>query len=124
MTGVQMKRIAKSVSRLLIVTLSLLPFAAQAGMIGTGEVASGASIEQSRAKVLAFVSRGDVQQQMEALGLSASTARERVNALTDEEVQRIAGKIDAMPAGASSTAAAWTTAGVILFALAIYLLWK
>ena len=115
---------AKLLSRLLIVTLSLLPFASRAGMIGTDSVTAGATVEQTRARVLAFVSRADVRQQLEALGLSASTARERVNALTDEEVQRIAGKIDSIPAGASSTAAAWTTAGVIVFALAIYLLWK
>jgi hypothetical protein len=41
-----------------------------------------------------------VQNQLSALGLSAAGASERVNALTDDEVQQLAGKIDSLPAGA------------------------
>ncbi|MDO8311594.1 MAG: PA2779 family protein, partial [Sideroxyarcus sp.] len=32
-------------------------------------------------------------------GIDANTAKARVNALTDQEVQKVAGKLDKMPAG-------------------------
>ena len=68
-----------------------------------------------------FVSRGDVVKQFEALGLTAATAQERVGAMTQEEVNRIAGKIDTLPAGADSTWA-WV-GGVLIIGLIIYLVW-
>jgi len=119
-----MKFFAKLVSQLLIVSMMLLPFSTQAGMIGTDQIVASAAAQADRAKVLDFVARADVQKQMEVLGLSAATAADRVNALTDEEVQRIAGKIDSAPAGASNAGTAWLVAGLIVVAVLVYLYWK
>ncbi len=119
-----MKLISKLISQLLIVSMVLLPFSTQAGMIGTDQVVASATTQANRDKVRDFVSRADVQKQMEMFGLSPSTAKDRVDALTDEEVQRIAGKIDSAPAGASSRGTAWVTVGVIVIAALVYYYWK
>jgi short subunit dehydrogenase-like uncharacterized protein len=98
-----------------------VPFSVQSAMIGTDQVVASAQDQLNRDKVLNFMSRGDVVKQFETLGLSASTAKERVNAMTQDEVNRVAGKIDSLPAGADSTAA-WI-AGIIIVGLIIWLVW-
>ena len=119
-----MKSFSKLISQLLIVSMVLLPFSTQAGMIGTDQVVASATAQANRDKVLDFVSRADVQKQMEVLGLSPANAKDRVNALTDEEVQRIAGKIDSVPAGANNSNTGWWIAGVIIIAVIIWYVWK
>ena len=119
-----MKFLSRLISQLLILSMVLLPFSTQAGMIGTDQVVASAAGQADRAKVADFVARADVQKQMEVLGLTPASAKDRVAALTDEEVQRIAGKIDSAPAGASSTGTAWVVGGVIIIAILVYLYWK
>ncbi len=114
-----MKFLSKLISRLLIVTMMVLPFSAQAGMVGTDQVVASAQDQANRDKVRDFVSRADVMKQFEALGLTASTAQDRVNAMTEEEVNRVAGKIDALPAGANS---GWIIA-VIVIAIIVWFVW-
>jgi Arc/MetJ family transcription regulator len=89
----------------LIVTSVLMPYAAQtqAAMIGTGQ-AIAASQSAERDKVRAFLARADVQRQLAALG--AANPADRVNALTDDEAQSLASRIDALPAGADISVAA------------------
>jgi hypothetical protein len=118
-----MKLLSKLISQMLIFSMLLLPFSTHAGMIGTDQVAVNATSEANRDKVLEFVSRTDVQKQFEALGLTATNAAERVNAMTQEEINRIAGKIDSLPAGASSSSG-WWIAGVIVVAAIIWYFWK
>ena len=81
-----MKFLSKLISQLLILSMVVLPFSAQAGMIGTDQVVANATAEANRDKVRDFVSRTDVQKQFEALGLTASNASERVNAMTQDEI--------------------------------------
>jgi len=116
-----MRPLYKLVARILILSMVWMPFSLQAGMVGTDMVAASAQDQMNRDKVATFVARGDVVRQFESLGLSASTAQERVNALTQEEVNRIAGKIDELPAGASS-GWAWA-AGIIIVGLIIWMVW-
>ena len=82
------------VCRMMIACMIVLPFQAQAGMIGTDQAVSAA-----RATVADFVNRGEVAAQLQALGLTPQAARERLAALTDQEVAGLAGRIDALPAG-------------------------
>ena len=109
------------IAQVLIVTMVWMPFTAQAGMIGTDQVVTSAQDQLNRDKVTNFLSRGDVVKQFEALGLSASTAKQRVDSMTQDEVNRIAGKIDTLPAGADSTAA-WI-AGIIIVGVIVWLVW-
>jgi len=89
----------------LIATSVLVPYAAQtqAAMIGS-EQAIIASKSAERERVRAFLARAEVQKQLAALG--APNAAERVNALTDDEAQALASRIDALPAGADISVAA------------------
>lgn len=115
-----MKQFYKLVSQVLIVCMVWTPFSLQAGMIGTDQVVAGAQDQANRDKVLNFVTRGDVVKQLETLGLSAATAKDRVGAMTQDEVNQVAGKIDSLPAGASS--GGWIAA-VIIVGLLIWLVW-
>jgi hypothetical protein len=115
------------VSYFLVVSLAGLPFTAQAGLIGTDEVAaqngeqSALGSAAARETVRDFMSRADVQQQLQQHGLTPQIAKDRIDALTDAEVQQIAGKIDTLPAGASAGGAA-TIALVFLLVAVTYML--
>jgi hypothetical protein len=84
---------------------------AQAGMIGTDKVVQSTSAAD-RGAVLQFVNRSDVASQLQALGLDPANAKDRVAAMTDDEVRYIAGRIDSMPA-------AGTDAGAVLLVIVI-----
>ena len=90
----------------LTVSLTSLPLTAQAGLIGTDIAAAQSQSQDSRTKVQDFVSRADVQQQLQQFGIAPQHAKDRVAAMTEAEVQQIAGKIDALPAGATAGGAA------------------
>ena len=115
-----MKQFYRLVAQMLIVCMVWTPFSVQAGMIGTDQVVSSAQDQASRDKVLNFVTRGDVAKQLETLGLSTTNAKERVNAMTQDEVNRIAGQIDSLPAGADS--GAWVAA-ILIIGLIVWLVW-
>ncbi len=114
-----MRLFYKLVAQMLIVCMVWTPFSVQAGMIGTDQVVSSAQDQANRDKVLNFVTRGDVVKQFETLGLSTSNAKERVNAMTQDEVNRIAGHIDSLPAGADG---GWVVA-VIVIGILVWLIW-
>jgi len=106
------------ISRLLIVCMIGLPFQVHAGLIGTDEVVSAAQAAAARTTVASVLNRSDVASQLQALGLSPQAAKDRVAALTDAEVAKLAGKLDSLPAGADSTAGV-----VILLILLGVLIW-
>ena len=118
-----MKTFYKLVCQVLILSMIWLPVAGRAAMVSTGDVVAGATDQMNRDQVLEFTARADVQKTFEALGLTAANAQDRVNAMTQEEVNRIAGKIDSMPAGASSDGWWWAVA-VIAIAGAIWYFYK
>jgi hypothetical protein len=94
---------ARTLCRLLMALMVWAPMQfAQAGMIGTEQVASAAS-QADRNTVLQFLGRAEVTSQLQSLGVDASTAKDRVAAMSDQEVQSLADKIQSMPAGADST---------------------
>ena len=106
---------ARLVCRMLVVCLTVLPFQAQAGLIGTDAAVSAAQAQ--RDKVHGLVSRADVAAQLQAFGIPAQSAIERVDALSDAEVAGLAGRIDALPAGAIAG-----VLPIIVVALLIYYL--
>ena len=116
-----MKLFYRLVSQILILSMMLLPFSAQSGMIPTDQAIASAQDLANRDKVRDFVSHSDVVKQFEGLGLSSTTAHERVNAMTQEEINRIAGKIDSLPAGAAS-GRTWA-AVVLVIGFIVYMVW-
>jgi hypothetical protein len=75
---------------------------ANAGMIGTDQVASVAS-QGDRNTVLQFLGRAEVTSELQSLGVDPAAVKDRVAAMTDQEVRSLAGKIQSMPAGADSS---------------------
>ena len=110
------------ISHLLVISLIALPFTTQAALIGTDEVVKQAQTQSERDKVRDFVARADVQKELQSYGVGPQTAKERVDALTDMEVQQIASKLDTLPAGASGTAE--TILLVVLLVVVIYIVLK
>ena len=94
-------RLKQTLAALLIVSTAHVGFVqtAQAAMIGTEQVAQARSADAARAQLNEAFARADVQTRLQALGVSASDAGERVAALTDDEALRLAGEIDKAPAG-------------------------
>jgi len=118
-----MKSVTRIICRFLIVAMAMLPFqSVQAGMIGTDQIASAASAQADRATVLGYMNRSEVTGQLQAMGVDLKTAKDRVAAMTDQEVRSLAGNLDSLPAGAKSNGWAWAV--VIVLAVWIFYTWK
>lgn len=103
--------------RFLAIAMVMLPFqTGQASMIGTDQVNSAAAVQLDRNVVLNYLSRSQTINQFQALGLDAQAARDRVAAMTDDEVSTLAGKIHAAPAGADG-------GGLALLVLVVFFIW-
>ena len=100
--------LARFICRILAASMVVLPFHAQAGLIGTDQATSAPMATNA-------VSRGELAAQLRMLGLTPEAASERVAALTDAEVAGLAGRTGEAPAGASSV--------LMIFVLA-FLLWR
>ena len=106
-----MNRFFKMISRVLIVSMLVTFYPAHAGIVGTDQLISATQMQGDREKVVNFISRANVQQQLQTLGAKPGAAKDRVAAMTDEEVRTIASQIDTLPAGGNS---GWAIAVVIL----------
>jgi len=106
----------RTICRVLAALMIWTPYQiAQAGMIGT-EQAVSTTTSQDRGTVLGFVGRADVARELQALGIDAAAARERIAAMTDQEVQSLAGRIDSLPAGAD-------VGGIAVLLLILVFMW-
>ena len=103
------------ISRLLVVCMIGLPFQVNAGMIGTDAVVSAAQAQAARTTVLSQISRAEIAGQLQSFGLTPQAASDRVAALTDAEVAKLAGQIESLPAGADG--------GLLLLILLGVLIW-
>ena len=113
----------RMICHLLTVSMLLMPFQSiQAGMIGADQAAVATSAQADRASVLNLINRSDVASQLQTLGLDPQTAKDRVAAMTDNEVSSLAGKLDSLPAGAWSNG--WWWAVAIVLAVVIWYNWK
>jgi hypothetical protein len=113
---------AKTLCRLLVALMIWTPYQfATAGMIGTDQAATS-SAQADRTTVLNFMTRGDVQKQLQAMGVDPLTAKDRVAAMSDDEVRSLAGRISSMPAGAMSDGAAILL--IIVIAAAVGWFWR
>lgn len=82
------------------VVMSVWLPAAQAGMIGTEQVAGVDELEEQRAEVLALLEREDVRDQLVSWGVDPADAEARVEALTPAELQALSERMEDEPAGA------------------------
>ena len=113
-----MKFAARMVCRFLVFSMMMLSFqTVQAGMLGTDQVASATNAQADRNAVLGVISRSEIASQLQAMGLDPKAAKDRIAALTDEEVRTLAGQLDSLPAGADS---GWWIAAVIVVGVLIW----
>jgi hypothetical protein len=108
--GVFMKAIYKFLIHFLITSLVLVPLSINAAMISTDKALSVSQSVDNKNKVNDFFSRSDVIAKFESMGVTPQMAHERINAMTQAEVNQVAKNIDSLPAGGDLTI---TTAGWI-----------
>ena len=90
--------LTRTLCRILIVLMTWTPFhVAQAGIISTDQAIGSA--QSDRMAVLNLIQRSDVASQLQSFGVDRATAKDRIAALTDDEVRSLAGKLNAVPAG-------------------------
>ena len=82
---------------MLIVCMGAFPFSTYAGMVSTDQVAAAVQTQGSRDRLRLLVARSDVRDQLQNLGINATAAQDRVNAMTDSEVASLVGQIDSLP---------------------------
>jgi len=74
----------------------LLTTSAQAAMVTTSDILA----DSKRAVLLEKLQRSDVQKQLIDMGVNPESAIKRVSNMTDEEIAKINGQLNALPAGA------------------------
>jgi len=88
----------------------------RADIVSSDELATQSQAEADRAKVRSFLDRANVRERLQALGVEGVVAKDRVAALSEEEVHALAQRIDSMPAGG-----AFGTTDIILILLVVIL---
>lgn len=76
-----------------------LPSISYAGMIGTQTLIETQQGDDPRARVEEFISRDSVRDQIVALGADPAEVRDRLAALTGDELRLLEQNLDTMPAG-------------------------
>ena len=109
-----MNAIHRSVARALIVcTVGWgLPPPSFAGIVATEEV--HASVKRDQVK--SFLERAEVRAELESLGVEPGAALARVDALSDEEVAALTGRLEQLPAGGTDV----LTVALIVFLVLLF----
>ncbi|MFL6692683.1 MAG: PA2779 family protein [Ramlibacter sp.] len=76
--------------------------------------------ELERAKVRDFLDRANVRERLQAMGVDGLAARDRVAAMTEEEVHALAQRIDMLPAGGALSQTDWML--ILLVAILVVLI--
>ena len=111
-------RMKKMTCRALVVSLLALSFqTANAGLIGADQALSAGAAQTERGLVMSVLDRAETAAQLQAQGVDPTMARQRVAAMTDQEVHALAQDMQTAPAGAMSD---WAWFAVILIGVAIW----
>jgi hypothetical protein len=115
----QLRRGVALVVAVAMLVVSMPIGAAQAALVSTEQLLTTGDGPAERARVMAFLERADVREQIVALGVDPNEAAARVQALSDAQVRQIAGQLDQLPAGQSAVS---IIVGAILLVFLILLL--
>ena len=88
---------------------------AYAAMVGTTTALQQAQSIYERAELLEMLDREAVQSQLQAMGVDAEAAKQRVAAMTDEEIRQLNARLAEMPAGGDAL-------GIVLLLLIIFII--
>jgi len=92
----------KPIACLVILTLcafTIISAPAHAVMINTAEILKQKQQDVTRERLHMLLDRSEVRKHLEAWGVNPEEAKARVNSLTDQEIAKIAARIDQLPAG-------------------------
>jgi hypothetical protein len=120
MDGIRLLR--RGVALVLAVVMSVISMplgTARAALVTTDQVIAESAGGTDRERVLAFLGRAEVREQIVALGVDPAEAAARVAALSDAQVGEIAGQLDRLPAGQGAVAAIIGAALIIFLVLLI-----
>ncbi len=92
------KPVSYAVAASMLVMSLHLPVA-NAAMVGTEAVVYSAQAQQERGRLHDALNREDVKAKLASLGVDQAQVQARVDALTDDEAQALAQRLDQMPAG-------------------------
>lgn len=102
------------------IAMTSLPIGvAQAGLIPTDAMVHQGDAKKARTQVQQLLSRTDVIAQMRTLGVDPAEAARRVNALSDAEVTKLAGRLQEMPAGQGAVGALIGAALIVFIILLV-----
>jgi hypothetical protein len=101
----QLRRGMALVLAVVMFVISMPLGVANAALVSTEQVLARADGAGDRTRVLAFLERAEVREQIVALGVDPNEAAARVRALSDAQVRDIAGQLDQLPAGQSAVGA-------------------
>jgi len=113
------KKACVSMMILVMVGLNIQIPTAQASIVDTHALIQAQTHQQERDKIIAFLDRAEVQQQLQNNGVAMQDAAARVASLSDAEVEMLAGNIDQLPAGADPLA---TIIGALVYIFVILLI--
>jgi hypothetical protein len=82
--------------------LSVVVAPVQAAMVGTADILAAQQHKAARQKIVQFLEREDVVHYLEVMGVDRAEAERRVKAMTPDEVNLLAARIDQMPAGGNT----------------------
>ncbi len=110
------RRLNRYLSTILAVLLTVLSIQtpAYAAIVGTDVVIAQQQSSIDRAQLLAMFERSDLRDALVAQGVNPDNARERIAALSDEEVKSMIGQVDQLPAGGDAV-------GVVVFLFLVLL---
>jgi hypothetical protein len=80
------------------------PLVAQAGIVGTLQAVESSTRAHDVAQVTGILAKGEVRQQMIAMGLEPAAIEARLARLTDSELRTLAERMEQMPAGGDALA--------------------
>jgi len=94
-------RLMKFTCKILSVSLLMVSFqqAIYASMVSTSELVYKQTIQNEKQRIAGLLSQEQLKSQLQAMGVSPEDAMQRLNNMTDEEVQAFAAQLDQMPAG-------------------------
>lgn len=104
----------------LVMLVTVLPLnSVQAGLVTTEQILAESQSDADRERVLEFLARQDVRQQIVALGVDPDEAARRVQGLSDAEIAKIVDQMDEEPAGQGIVVALVATILIIFLVLII-----
>lgn len=108
-------RISKALVYVLMLSFTFVQTApAIAGIVGTDSFLTEQSIQQDRENLRSLMARDEVRSLLQQNGLSVEQAQQRVDALTNSEVQQLAQRFEQLPAAGNAAVVVLVIALVVI----------